>query len=452
MAAFRRLANGRSHRLSELQEVIVNDPQKRSILLLLASHWISMIGAALVTLAGFSWLFLLPTSLRGHVENPYIGLLVFVAIPIVFFAGLALIPIGIYLAKRRIAATLDTLPDRAAAVRRTAIFFVVVTIANVVIGSQLSYRAVEHMDTTQFCGQSCHVMKPEFTAHQVPPHEGVKCVACHIAPGATGWLHAKMSGTNQLMAVIFNNYPRPIESAMENNKLVSSADTCEQCHTRQTVVDPRLKIITKYKDDAANTRNDTVLMMMVGGGGAGGIHGAHLGPGVHIRYAASDKKRSVIPLVEYENTSSGVKRSYRANGPIASGLPMFEMQCVDCHNRVAHVFGQPDREVDAALASGTIVTGLPYVRKTSVELLKAVYGSSEEAGRKIPAGMIQFYQDKYPDIAHQRANEIQAAGQAVAAIYARNVFPDLKVSWGTYPNNLGHADYPAAFGATTTVT
>ena len=25
------------------------------------------------------------------------------------------------------------------------------------------------------------------------------------------------------------------------------------------------------------------------------------------------------------------------------------------------------------------------------------------------------------------------------------MFPDLKVTWGTYPNNLGHADYPGCF-------
>ena len=69
---------------------------KRPILVLLASHWISMLGAALVTLAGFSWLFVLPLNIRGRgVDNPYIGLLLFVAIPIVFFAGLVLIPIGI---------------------------------------------------------------------------------------------------------------------------------------------------------------------------------------------------------------------------------------------------------------------------------------------------------------------------------------------------------------------
>ena len=72
----------------------LNEAQKRPILVLLASHWISMLGTALVTLAGFSWLFLLPTNLRGTVGNPYIGLLLFIVIPVIFFAGLILIPIG----------------------------------------------------------------------------------------------------------------------------------------------------------------------------------------------------------------------------------------------------------------------------------------------------------------------------------------------------------------------
>ena len=59
---------------------------KRPVLVLLTSSWISMLGAALVTLAGFSWLFVLPLNIRGGpVSNPYIGLLVFIAIPIVFF-------------------------------------------------------------------------------------------------------------------------------------------------------------------------------------------------------------------------------------------------------------------------------------------------------------------------------------------------------------------------------
>jgi formate-dependent nitrite reductase cytochrome c552 subunit len=426
---------------------MMNDSQKRPILVLLASHWISMLGTALVTLAGISWLFLLPTNLRGRVGNPYIGLLLFVAIPMVFFVGLALIPVGIMLAKRRIRATMDTFPDRKSALRRTVIFFAVMTVANVMIGSQFSYRAVQHMDTPQFCGQSCHVMQPEFTAHQSPPHQGVGCAECHIAPGASGWLHAKMAGTNQLIAVIFNNYPRPIESAMENNKLVSSADTCEQCHTRERIAGPRLRVIVKYNPDEANTRTESVLMMMVGGGARGGIHGMHLGPGVHLRYAAADKKRQTIPWVEYQD-ATGNKRTYIASNikPDAiAAMPTFEMQCVDCHNRAAHSFEQPDRAIDTALASGEIAAGLPFVKKTAVELLKADYKTGAEAQQEIPADLTRFYNEKYPDIARQRVGDIQEAGRAVAGIYGRNVFPDLKVTWGTYPNNLGHTDYPGCF-------
>jgi hypothetical protein len=291
-------------------------------------------------------------------------------------------------------------------------------------------------------------MKPEFTAHQMAPHEGVACASCHIAPGATGWLHAKMNGTNQLFGVIFNNYPRPIESAMENNKLVSSADTCEQCHSRERVVGPRLRILTKYKDDEANTRSQTVLMMMVGGGAAGGIHGVHMGPGVHMRYAASDKKRQTIPWVEYQNTATGVRRTYLASdakADVVAALPVFDMQCVDCHNRAAHSFELADHAVDRALASGEIVTGLPFVKKAALELLKADYKSGEEAEKNINAGLTQFYREKYPAIVSTRANDIQGAGKAIAAIYGRNVFPDLKVTWGTYPNNLGHADFPGCF-------
>ncbi len=329
------------------------DQQKQPVIVVLTSHWITMAGVTLVTLAGFSWLFSLPENIRGNVGNPYIGLLVFIAIPVVFFAGLALIPIGIALGRRRAAQGLDTVPDRRAAWRRAGIFFAIMTVANLVIGSQLTYRAVEHMETTQFCGQSCHVMKPEFTAHLLQPHQEVACTSCHVAPGATGWLQSKMSGTRQLAAVIFNSYPRPIESALESNRLVSSADTCEQCHARERFIGPRLRIISEFKDDAANTPNETVLMMLVGGGRFGGIHGAHLGPGVHIRYAASDKKRLTLPWVEYNNTASGTTRTYVAGGTKPDSiraLPTLEMQCVDCHNRAAHSFELPDHAVDQAMA------------------------------------------------------------------------------------------------------
>ena len=54
---------------------------------LLTQHWLSLVGAALVTTAGISWLFVLPNQIRGHVDNPYIGIVVFLILPIVFFPG-----------------------------------------------------------------------------------------------------------------------------------------------------------------------------------------------------------------------------------------------------------------------------------------------------------------------------------------------------------------------------
>jgi nitrate/TMAO reductase-like tetraheme cytochrome c subunit len=316
------------------------------------------------------------------------------------------------------------------------------TLANVVIASQLSYRAVEHMDTVQFCGATCHVMKPEFTAHAaVPPHQAVACAECHIAPGATGWFHAKMAGTNQLFAVMFNTFPRPIESALENNKLVSSADTCEQCHARERSISPRLRVIPSYKDDETNTRTSTVLLMRIES-----IHSAHLGAGIRIRYAAADKKRQTIPWVEH--TQNGVSRSYLATGSTADSirlLPTFEMQCVDCHNRASHAFESPDRAVNQAMALSQIAPSLPFVKKESIELLKASYASEAEAAQKIPGSLSTFYLQKYPDAAAKQGSEIHAAGAVLAAIYQRNVFPDLKVTWGTYPNNLGHTDDPGCF-------
>lgn len=425
----------------------MSDQPRRPVLVVLTSHWLSMVGVTLVTFAGFSWLFLLPSSLRGRPENPYIGLLTAIAIPAVFFAGLALIPIGIVLGRRRVDSVFDSPETRSKAWRRTLVFFAVMTFANMVIGSQLSYRAVRHMDTVEFCGQTCHVMKPEYTAHLSPFHQSVSCAECHIAPGATGWVKAKMAGTFQLVAVVRDNYPRPIESALENNKLVSSQQTCENCHARQRPIGSRLRILPKFKDDEKNSRTDTVLMMLVGGSTSGGIHGAHLGPGVHIRYAAQDKKREMIPWVEYSKDAGETRRYFAKDSTADSvkNLPVFEMQCADCHNRAAHSFELPERALDQSLAQGKIAADLPFIKKTGLDLLKGVYPSGDDAAQKIESGVAAFYQQKYPALSASKAADIQSAGRELTAIYQRNVFPDLKVTWGTYSNNLGHTDAIGCF-------
>jgi nitrate/TMAO reductase-like tetraheme cytochrome c subunit len=415
----------------------------------LTRHWLSLLGVALLATALISWLFVLPQQVRGHVDNPYGGILVFLVLPALFFTGLALVPIGVYLSKRQIRQGISEEGfDRKAALRKLAWFFGVTTLLNILVGTQVSYRAVKYMETPQFCGATCHTMKPELSAYQNSPHFRLECVECHVAPGAGGWVESKTSGIRQLVETVLKTVPKPIPSALASNRLVPAKETCENCHWPQMAGGVRLRVLSKYADDEANTRSETVLLMLLGGNRVSGIHGAHLGPGIQIRYAAADAARQTIPWVEYRNTDTGEVRAFTtsdAPADSAKALQQFDMQCVDCHNRPTHTFQLPERAMDKALALGEIPTTLPYVKKKSVELLKTAYATSAEAAARLPPALAAFYQQNYPDIYAARSQDIRKTGEAVLAIYNRNVFPDLKVSWGTYPNNLGHMDFPGCF-------
>ncbi|HXJ43870.1 MAG TPA: hypothetical protein VNH18_31585, partial [Bryobacteraceae bacterium] len=215
---------------------------------------------------------------------------------------------------------------------------------------------------------------------------------------------------------------------------------------RETTLGPRVRILSKFADDESNTRTETVLIMKVGGGSYGGIHGAHLAPGISIRYAATDSKRQTIQRVEYRNTKTGFSGTYFASGSTAAStknLTTYVMQCADCHNRVAHSFETTDRAVDRALAAREISVSLPFAKKASMTILEEKYKADE--ADQIPAAFEQLYRTHYPQALAGHEGEMKAAAAAVLAIYKRNVFPELKVTWGTYPSNLGHTASPGCF-------
>src|SRR5947209_9277968 len=140
---------------------------KTPVWFVLTQHWLSLVGLALFASALISWLFVLPLQIRGHVDNPYIGILVFLILPLLFFSGLALVPIGVFLSKRHIRkGIVEAEFNRKPALRRLAWFFGATTFLNILVGTQITYRAVEHMETPQFCGGTCHTMAPEFAAYK----------------------------------------------------------------------------------------------------------------------------------------------------------------------------------------------------------------------------------------------------------------------------------------------
>src|SRR5579864_9345335 len=391
----------------------------------LSNNWISQLGVVVVTSATVLWLVLLPSTLRGAAPNPYFGIVMYLALPAIFIGGLVLIPIGILWERRReqktrkMPANFPPLDFKNRELRRLLTFVGLATFVNVVIASQLSYSAVNYMDSVTFCGQTCHtVMQPEFTAYQNSPHSRVECVQCHIGPGAGWFVKSKLSGVRQVFAVTFHTYSRPIPTPVHD--LRPARETCETCHWPQQYGGDRLKVISKFADDEHNTATKTVLMMHIGGGnGRVGIHGVHMGPGVRIRYAASDDRRQTIPWVEYQD-AAGKATAYvaaDAKGAMPGNLAIREMDCVDCHNRPTHAYQMPEPAVDRAIASGAISSSLPFAKKTSVAILKVAYTTHADAESHIPAAFESFYREKYPAVYSSQKPEIEHAAHAVLAIF-----------------------------------
>jgi hypothetical protein len=253
---------------------------------------------------------------------------------------------------------------------------------------------------------------------------------------------SKLSGVGQVLAVTFHTYPTPIPTPVRN--LRPARETCEACHWPQKYGEDRVRVINKFGDDEANSLTKTVLLMKIGGGNHGiGIHGTHLGPGVTIRYAATDEKRQNIPWVEYN--APGRKTLYVTADNKSNGDGAREMDCMDCHNRPAHSYDLPESGVDKAMTAGLISSTLPFAKKKAVEIIKANYLSRDEAAQKIPAAFAKYYQDSYPAIWQQRQKEVTDSAAQVLEVWNRNIFPEMKVTWGSYPINIGHNDFPGCF-------
>jgi len=258
---------------------------------------------------------------------------------------------------------------------------------------------------------------------------------------------SKLSGVGQVVAVTLHTYPTPIPTPVHN--LRPARETCEACHWPQKYGEDRVRVISKYAEDETNSLTKTVLLMKIGGGNNDiGIHGTHLGrrPGeVLIRYGHSDEARQAIPWVEY--TANGTTTEYATADakPGGAGLSQRVMDCMDCHNRPSHTYDLPDRALDRAMRDGLVAPTLPFAKKKALEILKVNYLSRDEAAQKIPAAFTSYYQNSYPAIWSQRQAEVAGSAQEVLAIWNRNIFPDMNVSWGKYPLNIGHTDFPGCF-------
>ena len=410
------------------------------------NNWISLIGGAITTASAFVLVGFWVVSIFGHSgpTNPYVGIVVDLFLPGLFVLGLILIPIGIWLRRKNLQA-LGELPSiypeidlKDPVFRRGIEIVLAATFINFVIVGTASYRGISYMDSPNFCGTTCHVMAPQWTAYQVSPHSHVACVQCHIGAGVAAEVHAKVNGTKQLIEVTFHTFPSPIEAPL--SALRPARATCEECHSPTHFVGEKLLVETMYGDDEKNSMTHNILALHLGGVDSlsrqSGIHGHHLD---NYEYVATDSTYQTIIAVSKKNPDGSVTQYVSSDwkGPVA-GVKR-EMDCMDCHQQATHTFQTAEDAIDEAMTVGSPNPGLPFVHKQGLELIQADYKSQDEAAQKITAGLQSFYQSTYPAIWSGQRGAVDAAAQSLVTIYKRNIFPEMKVTWGTYPSGMGHS-------------
>ena len=413
---------------------------------------ITIIGAALASVCLATIIFLTGVELLQKRSPPYIGLISYIILPVPLIIGLLMIPIGMWRERRRLRAGKPGSPSvwvldlRWPKHQAAIILFACVTTVFLLFTAYGSYRTFEWTESVTFCGATCHQpMEPEFIAHQDSPHARVRCVDCHVGSGAEWYLKSKLAGVHQLYAVVTNTYQRPIPTPIDN--LRPARDTCEQCHWPSHFSGDKQYVNTYFKSEEDNPRWTIALLMKIGGGSSdhtptGGIHW-HMNLANEVTFVATDSQQQNIPWVKMRHKITGEETEFVSTEASESPenlhkMPRDRMDCIDCHNRPAHIYHPTARIVDQSLALGRISTALPNIKAASVKALDDTYPSTAAAMERIPTTLRQFYQEQYPQVATQQSDLIQAAAEELKGQYRRNFFPHMRVSAKVYPNNIGH--------------
>jgi hypothetical protein len=419
---------------------------------------LSLAGAFVAVLSFGLIIFLFVLELLSQESKPYMGIIAFIILPAFLIAGLILIAIGVIrehrkekqgIATEKKFPRIDLNDDKQ---RRAFSYFSIITLLFILLSAFGSFKAYEYTESDEFCGTMCHkVMEPEYTAYLNSPHARVGCVQCHIGSGADWFVRSKLSGSYQVYSVLFNKYSRPIPTPIQD--LRPARETCERCHWPEHFFSEKKHVNTYYLSDEKNTKQVSTLLMKVGGGSdetgiTSGIHW-HMNIANLITYAATDSSRMEIPWV-LSKTRDGKETIYRDSEFDFSEFNPDQaikrtMDCMDCHNRPSHIYHPAMESVNNRMASNLIYEKLPYIKSITVQALEKEYSTKEKALDSIRIIIDEFYTENYPDLVETDGGLIEKAIKETQRIFSRNYFPYMRVSWKSFPDQIGHMYAPGCF-------
>ncbi len=419
---------------------------------------ISLIGAAIAGIALFLGLFLMALDYFSGGGRAYVGIITFIILPMFLIVGLAIALAGmirewwLHRHARGIEHHFPAINLNDPHHRTVFGFVSILSISFLVVLAFGSFQMYEYTESVEFCGTVCHsVMNPEYTAYLYSPHAKVTCAECHVGSGADYYVKSKLSGAYQVYSVLFHKYSRPIETPVRN--LRPAQQTCEQCHWPKHFFAEKKIVNTYFLSDEKNTEWWITLLMRIGGGNnetgpTEGIHW-HMNINNRIMYVAVDSQRQIIPWIE-SRRPDGTIVTYKTNDgsfkdEILSTGETRRMDCIDCHNRPTHIYRPPNQSVNEAMKLNWINPKIPSIKAIALEALSRPYETQEGAMDSIGIFVRDQYVQRYPQIYKTMKRDIDSAISRLQKIYSRNIFPEMRVSWKNYPNNIGHLYSPGCF-------
>lgn len=422
---------------------------------------LSFIGTAIAGISLFMILYLFAVAFFFERVSSYLGLFIYIILPVFLVLGLILIPLGMsFEIKRRKKKGKEYLQKawpiidlNVSRYRNAIIIFSIGSLFFLFLTGIGSYEAFHYTESVEFCGTLCHeVMEPEYEAYQNSSHSRVACVDCHVGSGADWYVRSKLSGLRQVYAVLTDNFSRPIETPVTD--LRPARETCEECHWPLKFYERQLRHSKHYLTDSLNTEWNISMQMKIGPthsslGLTEGIHW-HINPDVKIEYIAKRDDRKKIPWVRYTNLATGTVTIYQdtikplKQKKIESSIAR-NMDCMDCHNRPSHHYLTPQEFIDYAIASGDIPHDLPFIKKIAMDLFIDPYESEDTALMEIEKYINDFYENHSSINTELLNDKIDKAINSIKRSFSMNIFPEMGVSWDEYPNHIGHKTYNGCF-------
>jgi nitrate/TMAO reductase-like tetraheme cytochrome c subunit len=436
--------------------------QLRVLFRLLSANRHCVVGAALAAFGCVALhLTFLVIALRPTV-TPVVGVLMPLVLPMVVVAGVALLALGLARHTRKLAGDaaaegklslgerVDLIKKELGVERRSAVI-VPLAAAGVVVAVLLStggLKMAHHATTPSFCGQACHAaMAPEWIAYQDSPHAGVPCVKCHVGKGIGGWIEAKRAGVHDLICILTGLYDLP--AGRPAPAMPPWRETCGSCHWLGRDYADKLVVRRRFLDDRESTPVFSVVNLKVGSDRPGRAHGIHwhASTDTKVEYKSARDEREKILWVRRSRADGTLEEfflddAYDDTSDLAAegarGLLIRRMDCYDCHNRAAHRFRTLDEALDLAIESDRLPRSLAFVKARARKALGAEYESVAEMESAVENAIMDFYRSREAEAFAEMRPEVERTVEALKAIHARNVHPDMNVTWDTYPGLAGH--------------